>query len=305
MNDTPRVEAVIGTERELHPSRDFYKLASIYFDLLVLARELERESAAKDAYAGRLEAFADEAAWVHIDSGTMERADGWHDFDAMDTGSMAAYERWVAYLESRKLIERHPTEACVRPLPALDAALAKNPSPSGQVPTEASGGAPQGTSSPINSEASGPVGLGPCRECDARQAKIDALMMEHCPEEMTPEQTAEWARHQVPSELPGVRTDDDDYVASGWFYYFPSSWGHGYVMRQDAGPYNGHSYVGAQPYYLRRSEHPIFKADEPKPASTPSQGSHVTATLAQAVENVRPIVERERDAEQFKSGEKS
>jgi len=36
----------------------------------------------------------------------------------MDTGSMADYERWVAYLESRKLIERHPTEACVRSLPA-------------------------------------------------------------------------------------------------------------------------------------------------------------------------------------------
>lgn len=30
------------------------------------------------------------------------------------------------------------------------------------------------------------------------QARIDALMLEHCPDEMTPEQIAEWERHQVP-----------------------------------------------------------------------------------------------------------
>lgn len=29
------------------------------------------------------------------------------------------------------------------------------------------------------------------------QAKIDALMLEHCPDEMTPEQIAEWAKHQL------------------------------------------------------------------------------------------------------------
>ncbi len=29
------------------------------------------------------------------------------------------------------------------------------------------------------------------------QARIDALMLEYCPGEMTPDQTAEWARHQV------------------------------------------------------------------------------------------------------------
>ena len=33
------------------------------------------------------------------------------------------------------------------------------------------------------------------------QARIDALMLEYCPGEMTPEQTAEWARHQVPHQL--------------------------------------------------------------------------------------------------------
>ena len=32
---------------------------------------------------------------------------------------------------------------------------------------------------------------------DSQQARIDALMLEHCPDEMTPEQMAEWAKHQV------------------------------------------------------------------------------------------------------------
>jgi hypothetical protein len=30
------------------------------------------------------------------------------------------------------------------------------------------------------------------------QAKIDALMLEYCPDEMTPEQIDEWERHQRP-----------------------------------------------------------------------------------------------------------
>jgi hypothetical protein len=30
------------------------------------------------------------------------------------------------------------------------------------------------------------------------QAKIDALMLEYCPDEMTEEQMANWARHQQP-----------------------------------------------------------------------------------------------------------
>lgn len=33
-------------------------------------------------------------------------------------------------------------------------------------------------------------------ENQARQAKIDALMLEYCPDEMTPEQLEEWGRHQ-------------------------------------------------------------------------------------------------------------
>ena len=32
----------------------------------------------------------------------------------------------------------------------------------------------------------------------ALQAKIDALMLEYCPDEMTPEQRANWAAHQRP-----------------------------------------------------------------------------------------------------------
>ena len=32
------------------------------------------------------------------------------------------------------------------------------------------------------------------------QAKIDSLMLEYCPEDMTAEQVAEWEKHQVPSK---------------------------------------------------------------------------------------------------------
>lgn len=35
------------------------------------------------------------------------------------------------------------------------------------------------------------------REVSGKQAVIDRLMMEHCPDEMTPEQIDEWKRHQV------------------------------------------------------------------------------------------------------------
>lgn len=36
------------------------------------------------------------------------------------------------------------------------------------------------------------------KKCDALQAKIDALMLEYCPDEMTPEQIEEWGKHQRP-----------------------------------------------------------------------------------------------------------
>ncbi len=38
------------------------------------------------------------------------------------------------------------------------------------------------------------------RELAAAQAKIDNLMLEYCPDEMTPEQLAEWGRNQRPVE---------------------------------------------------------------------------------------------------------
>jgi hypothetical protein len=33
-------------------------------------------------------------------------------------------------------------------------------------------------------------------ELEAAQARIDELMLEYCPDEMTPEQVAKWAKHQ-------------------------------------------------------------------------------------------------------------
>lgn len=39
---------------------------------------------------------------------------------------------------------------------------------------------------------------------NSKQAKIDALMLEYCPDEMTPEQLEEWEKHQhvVPKSDP-------------------------------------------------------------------------------------------------------
>jgi len=37
-------------------------------------------------------------------------------------------------------------------------------------------------------------------EVEAKQARIDALMLEHCPDEMTQEQTDNWKAHQRPRE---------------------------------------------------------------------------------------------------------
>lgn len=36
---------------------------------------------------------------------------------------------------------------------------------------------------------------------EAMQARIDALMLEHCPGEMTQEQIANWQKHQSKAEL--------------------------------------------------------------------------------------------------------
>lgn len=41
--------------------------------------------------------------------------------------------------------------------------------------------------------------LCPWCEIDRRQARIDALMLEYCPGEMSAEQRQEWAKHQKPA----------------------------------------------------------------------------------------------------------
>lgn len=40
--------------------------------------------------------------------------------------------------------------------------------------------------------------VAPCVECLAKQAEIDRLMLEFCPQEMTVEQLGEWAKNQKP-----------------------------------------------------------------------------------------------------------
>lgn len=42
------------------------------------------------------------------------------------------------------------------------------------------------------------------RKLSAAQSKIDSLMLEYCPEEMTPEQVDEWGKHQVPVNTGGI-----------------------------------------------------------------------------------------------------
>ena len=37
------------------------------------------------------------------------------------------------------------------------------------------------------------------RAAESNAARIDSLMLEHCPNEMTPEQIAEWGRNQRPA----------------------------------------------------------------------------------------------------------
>lgn len=46
------------------------------------------------------------------------------------------------------------------------------------------------------------------KELDARQAKIDALMLEYCPSEMSDAQFAKWASHQKPVSAEKVRAID-------------------------------------------------------------------------------------------------
>lgn len=43
-------------------------------------------------------------------------------------------------------------------------------------------------------------------EIERLQSKVDALMLEYCPDEMSPEQKENWARHQVPVEPSGEQS---------------------------------------------------------------------------------------------------
>lgn len=51
------------------------------------------------------------------------------------------------------------------------------------------------------------------RKCDALQAKIDALMLEYCPDEMTDEQKEEWARSQRPAQPYTLGATDEEALA--------------------------------------------------------------------------------------------
>lgn len=42
----------------------------------------------------------------------------------------------------------------------------------------------------------------------AKQAQIDELMLEYCPDEMTTEQLNEWAKHQVAVVVPKEHSND-------------------------------------------------------------------------------------------------
>jgi len=39
--------------------------------------------------------------------------------------------------------------------------------------------------------------MGAMADCEHLQARIDELMLEYCPDEMTPEQLDNWGKHQV------------------------------------------------------------------------------------------------------------
>jgi len=46
-------------------------------------------------------------------------------------------------------------------------------------------------------------------EVERLEAKVDSLMLEYCPDEMTPEQVAEWGKHQVPADAQLVKLRDE------------------------------------------------------------------------------------------------
>lgn len=51
------------------------------------------------------------------------------------------------------------------------------------------------------------------RALDAKQSKIDALMFEFCPGEMSAKQRANWAKHQAPVAQSEERLNSNEGVA--------------------------------------------------------------------------------------------
>lgn len=51
-----------------------------------------------------------------------------------------------------------------------------------------------------------------CKECGAKQAQIDRLMLEYCPDEMTPEQMREWEKNIKPFVEP-IKQEPNLYAA--------------------------------------------------------------------------------------------
>jgi hypothetical protein len=74
------------------------------------------------------------------------------------------------------------------------------------------------------------------KQIQALQAKIDRLMLEYCPREMSHEQVEEWAKHQVPATTPRLLVDafylthyaqpvpmTDEQIPSGWKFVVKDS----------------------------------------------------------------------------------
>ena len=62
----------------------------------------------------------------------------------------------------------------------------------------------------------------------SQQAKIDELMLEYCPEDMTQQQMDEWARHQRPVTKEEERRIDD---ALKWNGIWRKSQQAGYIQK--------------------------------------------------------------------------
>ena len=62
-----------------------------------------------------------------------------------------------------------------------------------------------------------------CKECGAKQAQIDRLMLEYCPDEMTHEQMLEWGNNQRPVEQAEQSSDSERMEPVAW--HEPNAYG--------------------------------------------------------------------------------